>query len=70
VATGSSQRSDQREHELLTQMDEIEESYQKQVAKLQESLDVVKTENLTMCLEVKDVGELAQRTTLQVWHYL
>jgi chromosome segregation ATPase len=68
VATGTAQRTNQREHELLAQMDEIEESYQKHVAKLQESLDAVKTENLTMCLEIKDVGKVAQLATRQVSH--
>ena len=60
------QRDNQREQDLLSQMDSLESSYQKQVAELAASLDAAKTENLTMCLEVKDVGELAQRLSNEV----
>lgn len=59
-------RNEEREHDLLVQMDDLEDSYQKRIAELAANLDAVKTENLTMCLEVQDVGELAQRLSQEV----
>jgi hypothetical protein len=59
-------RNEQREHDLLMQMDDLENSYQRRLAELAANLDAVKTENLTMCLEVQDVGELAQRLSQEV----
>lgn len=46
---------------FLSQMDELESAYQKQVEDLESQLDGFKAENLTLCMEVQDIGKEAQK---------
>eukprot|EP00892_Ulva_mutabilis_P008410 jgi/Ulvmu1/5941/UM026_0063.1 len=47
---------------FLSQMDDLETAYQKQLSDLEAQLDGVKAENLTLCMELQDVGQQAQKT--------
>jgi hypothetical protein len=55
-----------REQDLLKQLDDVEDTYQRQISEMQHQLDTVKTENLALCLEMRDVGQLAQHAQDQV----
>lgn len=54
------------QQEFLSQMDELESAYQKQLDDLERQLDGVKAENLTLCMELQDVGEEAQTAAQKV----
>ena len=58
--------SSAREEDFLTQMDELESAYQSQIADLESQIDGVKAENLTLCMELQDVGKEAQRVSQEV----
>ena len=66
VAHTSANDSSGREEDFLTQMDELESAYQSQIADLESQLDGVKAENLTLCMELQDVGKEAQRVSQEV----
>lgn len=55
-----------REEDFLAQMDELESAYQIQIADLELQMDGVKAENLTLCMELQDVGKEAQRVSQEV----
>jgi hypothetical protein len=59
-------RPAQREADLISQMKQEEDKFLAQIAELSTELDAAKTENLTLCLEAKDIGEILQRTSQQV----
>jgi predicted nucleic acid-binding Zn-ribbon protein len=56
-----------RAEDFLAQMDELESSYQNQIAELEAQMNSVKAENLTLCMELQDVGKEAQRVSQEVW---
>lgn len=47
-------------------MDELESAYQKQLEDLETQLDGVKAENLTLCMEVQDIGKEVQKEVQMV----
>ncbi|NJR42157.1 MAG: hypothetical protein HC767_05350 [Akkermansiaceae bacterium] len=47
-------------------MDELESAYQSQIAELEAQGHGVKAENLTLCMELQDVGKEAQRVSQEV----
>jgi hypothetical protein len=55
-----------REEDFLAQMDELEAAYQKQLEDADSQLDSVKAENLTLCMELQDVGKETQRIAREV----
>lgn len=52
---------------FLSQMDDLESAYQKQLADLESQLDGVKAENLILCMELQDVGKEAQKESQMVY---
>lgn len=55
-----------REEDFLAQMDELETAYQSQMEELETQMNGVKAENLTLCMELQDVGKEAQRVSQEV----
>lgn len=55
-----------REAELLRQLEDLEDRYQQKISDIQHELDAAKTENLTLCLEMRDVGQAAQQAQQDV----
>lgn len=51
---------------FLSQMDDLETAYQRQLEDLETQLDGVKAENLTLCMELQDVGKEAQMAAQKV----